>query len=219
MRCKWYSTDEPSSSFSEVPAFWPKSNWKPPPGRICVELFLSKLESELFSSLPGKPQAYNLTKEEWLAMRSLAEDRSIIIKPADKGSCVIVWDWEDYLAEWYNQISDTSTYLEVKKYNDQLLSQLTEKSNKFFKRLYNNKLISEKELKYFSYNFKNTGCLGKMYLLPKIHKRLNDVPGSAVISICGTPTEILNFWNITFNLLWRQENLTLKIQGIFLKKL
>ena len=31
--------------------------------------------------------------------------------------------------------------------------------------------------------------LGKMYLLPKIHKRLYDVPGRPVISNCGTPTE------------------------------
>ena len=73
-----------------------------------------------------------------------------------------------------------------------MLSQLTEKINKFFKRLYNNKLISEKELKYFSYNFKNTSCLGKMYLLPKTHKRLNDVPGRPVISNCDTPTEKLS---------------------------
>ena len=99
---------------------------------------------------------------------------------------------EDYLAEGYKQLSDTSTYLEVKKYNDKLLSQLTENSNKFFKRLYNSKLISEKELKYLSYNFKNTSCLGKIYLLPKIHKRLNDVPGLPVISNCGTPTEKLS---------------------------
>ena len=28
-----------------------------------------------------------------------------------------------------------------------------------------------------------------MYLLPKIHKRLCDVPGRSVISNCGTPTE------------------------------
>ena len=55
-------------------------------------------------------------------------------------------------------------------YNDQLLSQVTEKNNKFLKRLYNNKLISEKELKYFSYNFKNTSRLGKIYRLPKIHE-------------------------------------------------
>ena len=55
-------------------------------------------------------------------MRSLARDRSIIIKPPDKGSCVVAWDREDYLAEGYKQLCDTSTYAEVKKYNDQLLS-------------------------------------------------------------------------------------------------
>ena len=53
-------------------------------------------------------------------------------------------------------------------------------------------MISEKELKYFSYNFKNTSCLGKTYLLPKIHKRLNNVPGVPVILNCGTPTEKLS---------------------------
>ena len=31
--------------------------------------------------------------------------------------------------------------------------------------------------------------LGKLYLLPKIHKRLFNVPGRPVISNCGTPTE------------------------------
>ena len=45
-----------------VPAFRPKSQWKPPTGHPCVELFLSMLEKELFSFLPGKLQSYNLTK-------------------------------------------------------------------------------------------------------------------------------------------------------------
>ena len=35
-RCKWYFRDEPSLNFSEIPAFRPKSNWKPPPGHPCV---------------------------------------------------------------------------------------------------------------------------------------------------------------------------------------
>ncbi|CAB4036908.1 Hypothetical predicted protein, partial [Paramuricea clavata] len=34
--------------------------------------------------------------------------------------------------------------------------------------------------------------LGRFYLLPKIHKRLVDVPGRPVISNCGTPTEGLS---------------------------
>ena len=188
MRCRWHFRNEPSDDFSNVPAFRPKSQWKPPTGHPCVELFLSRLEKELFSFLPGKPQSYNLTKEEWKAMRNLAEDRSIIIKPADKGSCVVIWDREDYLAEGYRQLSDHSTYTDIKKFNQKLMSDLTEKSNRIFKGLCNNKLITEKELKYFSFNFKNACCLGKMYLLPKIHKRLSDVPGP-VISNCGTPTE------------------------------
>ena len=103
-------------------------------------------------------------------MRSLADDGSIIIKPTAKGCRVVVWDRENYLDEGYNQLSDTSAYVEVKKYNDELLSQLSEKSNKSFKRLYNNKFISEKELIHFSYKFKNTSCLGKKYLLPKGQK-------------------------------------------------
>ena len=99
MRCRSYLRNEPSDGFSNVLAFRPKSQWKPPTGHPCVELFLSRLEKELFSFLPGKPQSYNLTKEEWKAMSNLAEDRSVIIKPANKGSCIINWDREDYLAE------------------------------------------------------------------------------------------------------------------------
>ena len=49
--------------------------------------------------------------------------------------------------------------------------------------------ITEKQLKYFTIEHKKATNLGKMYLLPKIHKRLYDVPGRPVISNCGTPTE------------------------------
>ena len=37
--------------------------------------------------------------------------------------------------------------------------------------------ITEKEFKYFSYEFKKSCNLGKLYLLPKIHKSLENVPG------------------------------------------
>ena len=95
-----------------------------------MELFLSRLEKELFSFLPGKPQSYTLTKEEWKAMRNLAEDWSVIIKPADKGSCVVILDREDYLAEGYRQLSYHSTYTDIKKFNQKLTSDLTENSNR-----------------------------------------------------------------------------------------
>ena len=63
--------------------------------------------------LPGKLQSYNLTKEEWQAMRNLVEDWSIIIKPADEGLCVeglCNLGPRCCLAESYRQLSDRTTY-------------------------------------------------------------------------------------------------------------
>ena len=42
---------------------------------------------------------YILIKLEWEAIRSLAGDRCIVIKKADKGSCVVVFNRLDYLME------------------------------------------------------------------------------------------------------------------------
>ena len=47
-------------------------------------------------------------------MRNIQEDRNVIIKPADKGSAVVIWDRNDYLKEAKKQLSNTSTYLETK---------------------------------------------------------------------------------------------------------
>ena len=69
------------------------------------------------------------------------------------------------------------------------MSDVTQKRNSAFDGLCNKKLVTEKELKYFSYNFKNACCPDKMYLLPKIRKRSFDISGRPVISNCGTPTE------------------------------
>ena len=90
MRCKWYFRNEPTENFSEKLAFHVKSNFNPPNGHPALEIFFSKLEDEVFSVLPGTTRDNNLSKEEWLAVRGLAEDRNTVIKPAAKGSCVVL---------------------------------------------------------------------------------------------------------------------------------
>ena len=40
MKCKWYFRNELLDSFGEVPAFKPKSLWKPTACHPCVELLL-----------------------------------------------------------------------------------------------------------------------------------------------------------------------------------
>ena len=113
MRIKWYFCNEISENFSEKPAFTPTSKWKPPKGHPSLEVFLNQIEKELFE-LAESPRNYsNFSKEEWQAMRSLVNDRTVVIKKADKGSCVVVWDREDYIAEAERQLGDVTVYKDV----------------------------------------------------------------------------------------------------------
>ena len=97
-------------------------------------------------------------------MRGLAKDRSIAIKPADKGSCVVVQDRIDYLLEAEKHLSDLSMYKKV-KFGDKELFKLVEESNKMFGRLLSKKCILPEECKFFLYNFKKVTNLGKLYFV------------------------------------------------------
>ena len=52
----------------------------------------------------------NLSPQEIKAIRELTGDKSIIIKPADKGGAIVILDRLDYLREGYKQLSDTNFY-------------------------------------------------------------------------------------------------------------
>ena len=95
--------------------------------------------------------------------------------------------------EWPNKELEYKTRYKDIKFKETVLSELINKNNRIFKNLYIRKFITENELKYLSYDFEKTTNLGKLYLLPKIHKRLYNVPGRLVISSCGTPSEFLDF--------------------------
>ena len=98
-------------------------------------------------------------------MYSLKDDPSIIIKVADKGSVVAVWDREDYLKEAYRQLDD-------KELNEQVPDNPSVLVNTLIKALEKIRL---------------RGNLSKDTL--EIHKRLHDMPGRKVISNCGYYTE------------------------------
>ena len=188
MRNKWYFRNEPTLQFSEVPCCKTMSSWRPPNGHPALEMFLNKVEKDLFD-ICKKQQTYLHFNSEGLGtMRYLADDRNLGIKKADKGSCVVFWDRNDYLMEAEKQLSDKNVYKEV-KFNEKLIQDLTKTSNKIFRNLRNGGFITDKELKYFSFNHKRASNLGKLYLLPKIHRGLFNVPGRPVISNCRTPTE------------------------------
>ena len=73
-------------------------------------------------------------------MRSLADDRSIVIKKANKGYCIVVWDRNDYLRE---ALKDQNLYRKV-AFKDKTVSQLVDCSNRFFRNLKMKGHITEK---------------------------------------------------------------------------
>ena len=154
MRMRWNFWDQPSEDFSDKPAFCPKSNWNPPPRHPGLELFLSQLEKEIFTSLFNDSISIpsSISKEEREALRGLEDDRSIVRKQADKVSCVVVWCRDDYIEEANKQLEDKTVY-KVIDFKETILLDLVDKSNRNFKNLYTHKFIVEKELKYFSYDF------------------------------------------------------------------
>ena len=79
-RVKWHFWNEPSVSFSKKQVFSPKCKWKPPESHPNLELFLRQTENELFKSVEMPLGYSNLSKEEWEAVRILADDRNIVIK-------------------------------------------------------------------------------------------------------------------------------------------
>ena len=141
------------------------------------EVLLNQIKHE-FLQIPQKYLPYScLFKEEWLAIKSLEEDRFIVIKKVGKGLCVVVWNRLDYLSEAEKQLGDKNIHKNV-SFKDKILRDLVETNNKMFLSLKRKGSISEKEMKYFVYDYMNNRNLGKLYFLPKIHMRVFNVSRS-----------------------------------------
>ena len=64
---------------------------------VIIETYLSSLEEKLLDIDIPKNKFNNLSNEERNALYYLKNDNTIVIKGADKGSGVVVWDRKDYL--------------------------------------------------------------------------------------------------------------------------
>ena len=115
-------------------------------------------------------------------------DKNIVIKPADKGSAIVIWDKQDYLKECQLQLGNKSVYEEVKR---DLLQDVTQKICNTLLDMLRKKEIDKK---LFNYLLVKNPQLGRFYLLPKIHRRMTNIPGRPAISNNGTSTEIISLY-------------------------
>ena len=107
LRLMWHFRND-ERPFSQE-RFTPKSTFNPRKKDAVIETYLSCLEERLLDTdIPSK-RFNDLTKDERNAMYSLKDDKSIIIKVADKGAAVTVWDRDDYLKQVSKQKIKRST--------------------------------------------------------------------------------------------------------------
>ena len=97
LRLKWHFRNENKDIHRDM--FKPKSKFNPRNKDAAIELYLSSLEEKLMKVEVPKDKFNNLTNSERKALYDLKNDKSIVIKSADKGSLVVMWDREEYIKE------------------------------------------------------------------------------------------------------------------------
>ena len=139
-----------------------------------------KLGNGFHISRSSKTPSTNLPSNLRKALKTLKENKDIIILPADEGKATVVMNRSDYEYKMNHMLSDTQTYSKVDK--DPASS---------MERKLNSLLLSLKKkvsLCPDTYDrLRSTGGLTPyIYGLPKIHKP--DVPLRPIVSFCTSPT-------------------------------
>ena len=180
LRLKWHFRNENKNIYRDM--FKPKSKFNPRNEDAVIELYLSSLEEKLIKVDVPKDKLNNLTNSERKALYDLKNDKSIVIKSPDKGSAVVVWGRKDYIKEAEKQLDDEELYEEVSNDAAPLLKTINGVIAKIRKR----GDLKRDTLNYF---IMKDPKFARFYLLPKIHKRLHNVPGRPVISNSGYYTK------------------------------
>uniref|UniRef100_A0A8C5R6Y8 Reverse transcriptase domain-containing protein n=1 Tax=Leptobrachium leishanense TaxID=445787 RepID=A0A8C5R6Y8_9ANUR len=121
---------------------------------------------------------FNLTKDENHALKDLANDPNIVIRPADKGG-IVVQNYQVYRLEILQQLSDVSTYRKLpgdpgKTFSKKIAMLVEEGLLAVF--------LNENVAKFLQIQYPRIPVL---YTIPKIHKDLHRPPGRPIVSARG----------------------------------
>jgi hypothetical protein len=158
------------------------STWNPP-SPFQLEAFIAVNENKLNEKGFPDSSPSNLTYKEKVALAELKKAENIIIKPADKGSAVVIQDLNDYIDEGIRQLSDTNFYVQTQ---DNLTHMHNEIVNSLVNYMEDNGEISKKCASYLRNPSPRTS---ELYFLPKVHKGKLPMPGRPIVSANNSPTE------------------------------
>ena len=158
------------------------SNWNPP-GPPILEYMCFMNENSLQNQSSSNHKRANLRKTEFEALKSLKNNKDIVIKKADKGSAVVIQNRTDYIKEGLKQLNDTKFYTQVE-------SDLTVHHKNLVASKINTMFTSgEIDQKCANYLVIDNPRTANFYLLPKIHKGKLPPPGRPIVSANECPTE------------------------------
>ena len=141
------------------------------------------IEQDLHRLKYRQSRKKNLTKEEYKSIKSLRNNPDIIIKPADKGSAIVILDKHYYKNEGERQLYNNHFYEETET---DLTGEVIHRVNLYVNNMLQRGQISQNTSNYLTSDIDGTQ---QLYLLPKIHKDINNPPGRPIVSGSGGPTE------------------------------
>lgn len=212
-----------NSQFSHKP-FTNPSAWEPNNTEMCTAIqTLIKQDLEFFKTFrPRPPGKCNLSKQQLEAIKKLSKNQDIIIKPADKGSQIVIMDKFQYLFEANKQLSNRKHYVPLQQ---SIQSETKILIRDILERLHQKRFISTKQLQYLSGPDSPRNRI--FYLLPKIHKPPEkwtvpgEVPcGRPIVSDCGSEScRVAEYIDHFINPLSQKHNSYIKDTYDFINKI
>ena len=158
-----------------------ESSWTPNAGRDkWLDAYIKAVKDDVISGLRKKVKL-NMTQAENQAMRDLLNDDDIVIRPADKGSGIVIMDTIDYVEKLNEEMKNNTTYQKVENNN---ISTVQNKVNKVASNLCARGSISKNVKGYMT---SSGGTSGKLQGNPKLHK--TGVPLRTIVNGRNHPTE------------------------------
>ena len=158
-----------------------KSHWTPERGRDpWLDLYVEEVTKSVMTRVK-KHRPGNLTEGEEKAIKELVDDEDIVIRPADKGSGIVVMNSRDYWEKLRKEVNDSSTYKPTEGDQTQIIHK---KVKTLADNLLKNGYIGKHLHKYLVPTLPKAGYIQGN---PKLHKE--GAPLRAIISGRGHATQ------------------------------